>query len=164
MRPTAALAIEPRGLAREDAAAYVGVGTTLFDRMVQDGRMPKSARIDGRVIWDRRQLDRALRAQDDPDAPLPDDVPPGLIYFVGFGDSVKIGFTTNFPKRLKALQTTLPERLTVYVTMLGTTDAERSLHNQFAPDRLTGEWFRLSDAVLAFIKETRARIISGDLE
>lgn len=59
-RAAGSLSIEPRGLAREDAAAYVGVGTTLFDRMVQDGRMPKSARIDGRVIWDRRQLDRAM--------------------------------------------------------------------------------------------------------
>ena len=38
----------------------VGVGTTLFDKMMEDGRMPKSIRVNGRVLWDRVQLDRAL--------------------------------------------------------------------------------------------------------
>ncbi len=56
----------PRGSDQEGAcratkrAYVVGVGTTLFDRMVQDGRVPKPARIDGRVLWDRVKLDRAL--------------------------------------------------------------------------------------------------------
>lgn len=47
----------PRGLSRDDAARYVGVGATKFDEMVADGRMPKPKRIDGRVVWDRLQLD-----------------------------------------------------------------------------------------------------------
>lgn len=50
----------PRGLCREEAAYYVGVGTTKFDQMVQDGRMPRGKRIDGRVVWDRVQLDQAF--------------------------------------------------------------------------------------------------------
>jgi predicted DNA-binding transcriptional regulator AlpA len=50
-------AIEPRGLSRDDAAAYLGIGATLFDRLVSEERLPKSARLDGRIIWDRRQLD-----------------------------------------------------------------------------------------------------------
>jgi predicted DNA-binding transcriptional regulator AlpA len=52
--------IEPRGLCRDDAAAYIGIGATLFDRLVATGRAPKSRRLEGRVIWDRRQLDRLL--------------------------------------------------------------------------------------------------------
>lgn len=50
----------PRGLCREEAAYYVGVGTTKFDQMVEDGRMPRGKRIDGRVVWDRIQLDAAF--------------------------------------------------------------------------------------------------------
>jgi len=52
--------IEPRGLSRDDAAAYVGIGTTLFDRLVATGKMPKCVRLDGRILWDRRQLDRTM--------------------------------------------------------------------------------------------------------
>ncbi|MDI7860948.1 hypothetical protein MRS76_03180 [Rhizobiaceae bacterium n13] len=50
----------PRGLGREEAARYVGVGTTKFDEMVADRRMPRPKRIDGRVIWDRISLDVAF--------------------------------------------------------------------------------------------------------
>jgi hypothetical protein len=51
---------EPRGLSRDGAAAYIGIGTTLFDRLVDSGMLPKPARLEGRVIWDRRRLDRTL--------------------------------------------------------------------------------------------------------
>lgn len=51
---------EPRGLRREDAAYYIGVGTTKFDELVRDGRMPGPRRIDGRKIWDRFSLDTAF--------------------------------------------------------------------------------------------------------
>ena len=51
---------EPRGLKREVAALYVGVGATKFDEMVVDGRMPKPKRVDGRNIWDRFGLDLAF--------------------------------------------------------------------------------------------------------
>lgn len=49
-----------RGLNREEAAGYVGVGATKFDELVRDGRMPHPFRIDGRVIWDIRALDVAF--------------------------------------------------------------------------------------------------------
>lgn len=55
-----AIAYPPRGLCREDAARYVGVGTTKFDEMVRDGRMPKPKRVDGRTVWDRIGLDAAF--------------------------------------------------------------------------------------------------------
>lgn len=48
-----------RGLSRVEAARYVGIGTTKFDEMVKDGRMPKAVRIDDRVLWDIRDLDAA---------------------------------------------------------------------------------------------------------
>jgi hypothetical protein len=54
--------LPPRGLSREEAAAYVGVGATKFDEMVLDGRMPLPKRIDGRKVWDRLRLDSAFAA------------------------------------------------------------------------------------------------------
>ena len=54
--------IEPRGLSRCEAAAYVGVSPSLFDQMVSDGRMPVPKRINSRTVWDRRQLDEAFEA------------------------------------------------------------------------------------------------------
>ncbi|MEA3534253.1 hypothetical protein [Rhizobium sp. CC-YZS058] len=54
------VAYAPRGLSREEAARYIGVGTTKFDEMVSDRRMPKPKRVDGRTIWDRIALDAAF--------------------------------------------------------------------------------------------------------
>ncbi|GEC39769.1 helix-turn-helix transcriptional regulator [Sinorhizobium meliloti] len=50
----------PRGLSREEAARYIGVGLTKFDEMVRDRRMPKARAIDGRRVWDRVELDIAF--------------------------------------------------------------------------------------------------------
>ena len=47
----------PRGLSRDEAARYIGVGVTLFDEMVADGRMPKPKGINRRLVWDRYGLD-----------------------------------------------------------------------------------------------------------
>jgi predicted DNA-binding transcriptional regulator AlpA len=57
----------PRGFSREQSAEYIGVSATKFDQMVADGRMPKPKRIDGRVVWDRLQLDLAFAALPDED-------------------------------------------------------------------------------------------------
>jgi predicted DNA-binding transcriptional regulator AlpA len=56
----AAFSYPPRGLAREEAARYVGVGVTKFMEMVGDGRMPRPKRVDGRVIWDRVAIEAAF--------------------------------------------------------------------------------------------------------
>jgi len=58
----------PRGLSREEAAAYVGVSPTLFDRAVAEGKVPKPFRLYGRVLWDIRKLDAAITALDTEDA------------------------------------------------------------------------------------------------
>ncbi len=50
----------PRGMSRDEAAYYVGVGATKFDEMVADKRMPRPKRVDGRVIWDRLQIEAAF--------------------------------------------------------------------------------------------------------
>jgi hypothetical protein len=57
----------PRGLSRDQSAAYVGVGVTMFDEMVADGRMPKPKHVNTRVIWDRHALDQSFEALGDGD-------------------------------------------------------------------------------------------------
>jgi excisionase family DNA binding protein len=52
--------IPRRGLSHDEAAIYVGVSAGKFDEMVGDGRMPAPRRIDGRKIWDIRDLDLAF--------------------------------------------------------------------------------------------------------
>jgi predicted DNA-binding transcriptional regulator AlpA len=58
--PSDTLSYAPRGLSRDEAARYVGIGTTKFDEMVGDGRMPRPKRVDGRVIWDRLKIEAAF--------------------------------------------------------------------------------------------------------
>lgn len=61
--------LPPRGLGRESSAQYIGISPTKFDEMVEDGRMPKAKRIDGRKVWDRRALDLAFDALGEESAP-----------------------------------------------------------------------------------------------
>jgi predicted DNA-binding transcriptional regulator AlpA len=67
-----AISYPPRGLSREEAARYIGVGSTLFDEMVADGRMPKPKSINSRAIWDRVALDIAFTSLPNKDSDLQD--------------------------------------------------------------------------------------------
>jgi excisionase family DNA binding protein len=49
-----------RGLSRQEAARYVGISTTTFDKLVHEGNMPEPFRIGSRTIWDLRKLDLAF--------------------------------------------------------------------------------------------------------
>lgn len=66
-----------RGLHREEAAAYVGVGASKIDSMVGDGRMPTPKQIDGRRVWDVRALDRAFDALPGGEDPAQDETDDG---------------------------------------------------------------------------------------
>jgi predicted DNA-binding transcriptional regulator AlpA len=67
--------LPPRGLSRVQSAAYIGVSPTLFDEMVNDGRMPQPVRINSRVLWDRLQLDAAFAELSDRRSSGDDDDP-----------------------------------------------------------------------------------------
>jgi excisionase family DNA binding protein len=56
--------LPPRGLSRKQAAEYIGVSPSHFDKLLHDGVMPPPKRLGGRVVWDRHQLDRAFNALD----------------------------------------------------------------------------------------------------
>lgn len=65
------LSYPPRGLSREEAARYLGIGATLFNQLVDEGVIPRPKRLKARMIWDRVALDMAF-------AELPDDDKSGL--------------------------------------------------------------------------------------
>jgi predicted DNA-binding transcriptional regulator AlpA len=60
----------PRGLSREMAAAYVGIGTTFFDLKVAEGVLPKPFKLGVRSLWDIRKLDAAFDLLDESMPPL----------------------------------------------------------------------------------------------
>ena len=64
------LSLPPRGLSREQAAAYIGVSPSLFDILVKDGPMPAPKRINSRAVWDRLGLDAAFAALPGNDEPM----------------------------------------------------------------------------------------------
>ena len=49
---------ERLGLSRAEAAEYVGVVPSLFDQMVNDGRMPPPKLINTRRVWARSEIER----------------------------------------------------------------------------------------------------------
>lgn len=53
-----------RGLNRIEAARYIGVGATTFDKLVTEKKMPAAKHIGRRKIWDVRELDQAFEAID----------------------------------------------------------------------------------------------------
>jgi hypothetical protein len=58
-----------RGLSRTEAAMYLGISPSKFDKLVGDGRMPRPRLIDCRKVWDVYELDMAfdeLPREDDP--------------------------------------------------------------------------------------------------
>ena len=72
--PSISLNYAPLGLSREDAAHHIGIGTTLFDEMVADGRLPPPKRMNSRRVWNRVALEQAFAELPD-DGPINDDNP-----------------------------------------------------------------------------------------
>jgi hypothetical protein len=62
---------------------------------------------------------------------------------------IKIGVATSAPHRLKKLQCGTGERLCLLATVPGDHELEAELHRRFAGDRVRGEWFLPSGALLA---------------
>ena len=52
--------LAPRGINREQAAAYIGVSPATFDKLVVAGAMPRPRMAESRKVWDLVELDRAF--------------------------------------------------------------------------------------------------------
>lgn len=67
-----------------------------------------------------------------------------IVYAIQAGDRIKIGFTTDLPRRMHEMQTGSSVQLVCIGHCPGGQPLERALHKQFAGSRLHGEWFRLT--------------------
>lgn len=76
------------------------------------------------------------------------------VYFIQQGDSgaIKIGCSKNPTQRLQGLQTGHSEALRLLTCAVGSQAQERALHDRFAHLRVSGEWFRPAEDLLAYIR------------
>jgi predicted DNA-binding transcriptional regulator AlpA len=60
-------------LKRDEAAASLAISPSLFDVWVKDGRMPKSHKVGGVVLWDTQEIREHWIKLRDGDADLDDN-------------------------------------------------------------------------------------------
>ena len=81
-----------------------------------------------------------------------------MVYFILHGNKrVKIGFSIQVDRRLASIQTSLPGKAKILYVTPGDTELEKRLHQLFAADRVSGEWFYYSPAIRAWIEADKSR-------
>lgn len=77
------------------------------------------------------------------------------IYLIDGGGWFKIGKADDIEKRIKALQTAFPHKLTCIckIKVRYPFDVEKFLHALFGQQRLEGEWFKFTDEQLRLVKQ-----------
>lgn len=83
-----------------------------------------------------------------------EDIPDGVVYYLRFGDRVKIGFSAAFAERMLALP-----HDEVLAVEPGSYQREKQAHEQYAAFRVPGqrEWFRAVPEILAHAADLRAK-------
>ena len=76
-------------------------------------------------------------------------------YFIKAGNKIKIGKSVDVVRRCEALSHHMPSnpRLLHYTTLV----SEAEVHKRFCGLRVHGEWFKITNALLAYIEELIAR-------
>lgn len=88
---------------------------------------------------------------------LTEVLPVGVTYFIRAGDAIKIGFASNFKRRLGSLQTAQEKPLEVLAVISAGDVGELEAHQRFAHLRLSGEWFRADKELLQFIEYAKLK-------
>jgi hypothetical protein len=85
------------------------------------------------------------------------------VYFVTCreANAVKIGFSVEPRARLPEIQWGCPLPLTLEAVMPGDHQEEARLHRWFDDERITGEWFRLTDMIELIIKNNAVSHLTG---
>lgn len=102
--------------------------------------------IDTRAAEEFQERDTRVRGIVAADAPTAGE----LVYYMRFGDRVKIGYTTNLASRLKAVPND-----ELLATEPGTRAVESARHHQFRELRLIGEWFGNAEPLIGHIERLR---------
>lgn len=68
-----------------------------------------------------------------------------FIYLIESGGLIKIGYTTNFDKRIKSYEThTTNLKILCVSKREDAFEIEKKLHNKYKENRIKGEWFNLA--------------------
>ena len=70
----------------------------------------------------------------------------GFVYFIKFGDRIKIGYSRDWRRRVSQLP-----HDEVLGVMQGGMSHEQNLHAQFSRYRITGEWFEDCEKIRDYI-------------
>lgn len=70
---------------------------------------------------------------------------PVYLIRAGMAGDVKIGVSENPLARLRGIQTSHPQKLSLMRVLDGGAPEERALHRRFAPQRKAGEWFSYTE-------------------
>jgi hypothetical protein len=142
---------EPKYLRPADVAALPRApsrGMRAFQRSIDDGsafvRLEAAVAAHALAVATRPAALSMLRASE------------GAVYFVqcnGEQGPIKIGVTTDMPKRLRDLQAANPYPLQLLGMVIGGRVMESALHKRFASTRTNGEWFGYSAELRGFISE-----------
>src|SRR5262249_40839827 len=87
-----------------------------------------------------------------------------VVYLARIGKHIKIGFTTNLNKRLKAFRGASAEQIDVVLTIAGGRDLERRLHRRFAQGGVINEFFRDEPVLWEFISITKDKGLAAAVE
>lgn len=68
-----------------------------------------------------------------------------VVYAIAAGRRVKIGHTTDLPRRMREIQVACPDPIVCLGSAAGGGSLEKALHRQFGHARVHGEWFELND-------------------
>lgn len=103
-----------------------------------------------KLRWQERdlhiiELQRALAAVGDG----------SIVYYIRFGDRVKIGTTRNLVARLEGIP-----HDEVLITEPGDREVERQRHGQFRHLWVMGEWFRYEAELAAHVRQLRAAAVA----
>lgn len=85
------------------------------------------------------------------------------VYFLqsDIGGPIKIGCSSNIPRRAEEIQMYCPFRLVPIGTMDGDLIEEQKIHKQFERSRLHGEWFTDTPKLHQFIRDNYSRYTVG---
>ena len=80
-----------------------------------------------------------------------------MIYFLqrGIDGPIKIGVAVDVDARIRAHQTSNPERLNTLLVVSGGRARERKIQKTLSGSRLSGEWFHPSEEVFALMETLR---------
>lgn len=131
-------------LPTEEVEDGVGLGPPLVRLLTPEERAAKQAEYEANEPARRAaEEERRSRIKGKPH-----------VYFIQQGDSgaIKIGCSKNPSQRLQGLQTGHSEPLRLLTCAVGSQGQERALHDRFAHLRVSGEWFRPAEDLLAYIR------------